>query len=267
MRDVGRAAALSHKRKAAATPSPCSLEDLKRRIERVDGDRAEAFGKVFITGQPTLAAQARTDLPAAVRRLRSARRCCAILEGVASSFAAYPDHWLRTVEAVEAKLAQGVALLKRVEAMDARVKEQVTAHPKVQAWLRCAFEMVRVARLILATASDGLLGLVLGEKDKVESRAAALESAARSLNLPVPPIPSIDDIRHAVSQDDTSGAGVSLDPRLICNLSLVPVSLAKALGAPVTHFSGAAFFAPCCNLWLNNVSLETPQPEAPDSAF
>jgi hypothetical protein len=261
------------------------LDELKQRLERVDGSRAEAFAELFLTSHDSLITHARRDLPSAVRRLRDAQRCTAMLEGMGNGpLAAYPDHWLRLVEAAQIRLRSAVSLLQRVQGLSPPLRRTVTTHPRVQTWARAAVEMIRVTRLVFASAGDALLGLVLGEMAKVDQLAETLlhlthdlallppAAAAAASGAPSPPLlPTVEEIRAAVASsfelEDDGGAATSLDPRLVCNLTLIPLSISKSLGVPVTHFSGAPYFAPCCNLWLNTVSLETPQPDNDDSPF
>jgi hypothetical protein len=244
-------------------------------VEKIDMGRADAFASSFLHSQDPLVPHARRNLPGALSRLRSARRCVSLLEGMGTGpLTAYPDHWLRLIDAAEARLTTAVSLLQRVETLPPPARRTVTSSPKVQVWARCAVEVVRVTRLLFASAADALLGLVLGEMGRLDSLSANLLRLLHSLNLlppEAPALPGVEEIRASVvasfDGEGTQDAAVSLDPRLVCNLTLIPLSVGKALGLPVTHFSGAPYFAPCCNLWLNAVSLETPQPDHDDSPF
>lgn len=256
------------------------MDQLRARIEAVDGDRGKAFAEKFIIGQRSLAEQAKTDRKAAVRRARQARRCCALLEGLGDALAAYPDHWLRVLESIRDRLTQAITVLQKVVSMPAGpLKDEVTDSEKLIKFVISSFEMVRVARFVLSSAADALLGLVLSEKDGLEGLAKELEQAVKEAGIPYHeevassldyhPVPSFEDIRLIIA-DCPEAISLSVDPGAVCNVCLIPLAVAKKLGVTVTYFSGAAFFAPCCNLWLNIISLEVPRPEvaaAVDDSF
>lgn len=244
-----------------------TLQDLKSMIAEVDEDRAKAFEQRFLIDQPSLAQQAETDLVGAVRRGRQALRCYLLLDAFASSYLVYPDHWLRVLEVVEEKVRQAITLLQRVDGALAQkpsqVRTEVAASSRVQTFTQAMWEVIRVGRMVLASAQDGLADLVSREHEDFEVLVQEYKACLKAV-LGVEGsdgVPSIADIRRAASEEQP---GAVLDQRAVCNVSLLPISVAKSVGAPVTYFSGAPFYAPCCNLWLNNISLETPQPESDD---
>ena len=254
------------------------MDQLKARIEAVDGGRGKAFADQFINGHPTLAEQAKTNRKAAVRRARQARRCCALLEGLgAETLSAYPEHWLRVLETVQEKLRQAITLLKTIADMPSKaVREEVAESEKMMQFVLSCYEMVRVGRLVLSSAADALLGLVLDEKDGMETLVEEFEVLIKKAGIPYEEeiastdhhsVPSFEDIRLIIA-DCPEAISLAIDARSVCNISLIPLAAAKQLGVAVTYYSGAVLFAPCCNLWLNAISLEIPQPEAPiDDSF
>ena len=237
-------------------------------IAEVDEDRSKAFEERYILNQPSLAHQAETDLAGAVRRSRQALRCFLLLDGFASGFLVYPDHWLRVLEVVQDKIREAVLLVQRVDGLlgdkPTSVRAEVTGSEKVQEFVRAMWEVVKVGRLVLASASDGLAELVSAEREPFEKLVKEYTASTQRLmgtELPPCPVPSIEEICWATT-DETPGD--MLDSKGVCNVCLIPLSAAKMVGAPVTYFSGAPYFIPCCNLWISLFSIEAPQTESED---
>jgi hypothetical protein len=246
---------------------PLGLEDLRLRLEHVDAERAQAFARRYITGQSSLQEQAGTDLAAAVVRWRQALRSCVLLEAFGGAYAAYPEHWLRALEAVETRLTQAVALLRKVQTLGntkPQIRGEVAQSGRVGSFVRATHELIRVGRLVLATALDALADLVAAEQGRLEYLESDFLSLAKELDLPSAEksVPSVEAIRKAVA---SLPAPSEVDAKIVCNLTLIPIALHNKLGTTVTTLSGAFYFSPCCNLWLNCVSVETPQPESSDS--
>jgi len=244
-----------------------TLKDLRDMIEEVDEDRSKAFEERFILHKPSLAQQAESDLAGAVRRERQALRCFLLLDGFASGYLVYPDHWLRVLEVVQEKLREAVTLLQRVNLLLAdkptTVREEVIGSEKVRDFVSAMWEFVRVGRLVLASACDALAELVSAEQDHFEQLVEEYTSCLQvftGMDM-VCPVPSMEEIRWATTDEPP---GDVLDSKSICNVCLIPVSAAKLVGAQVLFFSGAPYFAPCLNLYLTNIGGDAPQPESED---
>jgi hypothetical protein len=281
------------------------LERLRRQVEAGAGpERAEAFAGAFIAGQPSLAAQAQDgDARGALRRARRARRCAALIVGMAAAaalvasgpgeqgvgggggggpLAAYPRHWERTLATAAGKLGEAAAFCRRVAALpSAETRREVGASLKVWTFVEASLEILRVARFVRASAGDALLELRGEEEEEVhqgvEALAEALQTALGEMGLEAAvaagwPL-GVEAVRDAVAdcggedEEEEAAAAPAVDPRSVCNLCLLPLAAARKLGGgaahapvPVTYFSGAAYHSACCNLWLNAISLETPQP-------
>ncbi len=267
------------------------LQRLRQQVEEGAGaERAGAFAQAFILGQPSLAAQAQGgDRRGALRRARCARRCAALVvglgvEGEGGPLAAYPEHWRRTLATAEGKLREAAGFCQRVRAIpSAETRREVGASLKVKTFVEAALEIVRVARFVRAVAGEALLPPAEtaegdGDGDE-EALAAELREAAGEMGLEAVaaawPL-DVGGVRDAVAEyggaeeeGDDAAAAASIDPRSVCNLCLLPLAAARALGGkgahahapvPVTYFSGAAYHAPCCSFWLGGISLEPPRP-------
>lgn len=251
-----------------------TLSTLQARVGAVDAGRGEAFAAAFLENQPSLAlqassggAQCRRD---AVRRARRARRCCALLEGMIAeggAYLAYPEIWLRVMAAAQAHVREAVDACRNMlqaTAETAAVRKEVVTSLRVLSVVEAALEMVRVARLVLVSAADALLGLVLEEKDGLEASVRELQAVLVDMGLhahfqPLFP-PSFEEMRDLVADCAEAGA-LAVDPRAVCNLCLVPLVCARRVGVTVTYYSGHAYFCPCINLWINTVSRDAPQPQ------
>lgn len=275
------------------------LERLRRQVEAGAGaERAEAFARAFIAGQPSLAAQAQDgDARGALRRARRARRCAALIVGMAAAadqgeqgvgggggggpLAAYPRHWQRTLATAAGKLGEAAAFCRRVAALpSAKTRREVGASLKVRNFVEASLEILRVARFVRASAGEALLELEEeGENEGVEALAEALQTILGEMGLEAAVAAGwplvVEAVRDAVvdcggEDEEEEAAAPAVDPRSVCNLCLLPLAAARKLGGgaaayapvPVTYFSGAGYHSACCNLWLNAISLETPQPVA-----
>jgi hypothetical protein len=250
-----------------------TLAQLQVRVAAVDAGRGEAFAAAFLGEHPSLAKQAASGLEGrreAVRRVRHARRCCALLEGmdVGGGLLAYPEHWLTVVAAAQSHVGQAVEACKHVllasEEKGAGIRKEVVTSMKVLSLVEAALEMVRVARLVLASAADALLGLVLAEKKGLEACVGELQEVLEQMGLRehfASRFPPTSEVMSLVVADCVEAAALKIDSREVCALSLVPLTCARRLGMDVTYFSGHAYFCACVNLWLNAVSREAPQPQ------
>lgn len=270
---VGESKKSGDGKQASQQGGAVALKQLQARVAAVDAGRGEAFAATFVIGHPSLveqAARGREGRREAVRRSRQARRCCALLEGMDASgrWVAHPGHWLAVLEAAQKHVREAVKTCNQVVAATAEkenglVREVLTS-TRVLGMVEAAFEMVRVARLVLASASDALLGLVLAEEEAVEACMRDLGVALDRMGLTayfasrLPP--STEAMRLVVADCVDSDAG-EIQPSEHCNLCLLPLACASQLGVTVTYNSEHAYFCVCLNFWINAVSRDLPRPQ------
>ncbi|GAB5032731.1 actin cytoskeleton-regulatory complex protein pan1 [Nannochloropsis oceanica] len=250
-----------------------TLAQLQARVAAVDVGRGDAFEAAFRRGYPSLANQAASGAEGrreAVRRARRARRCCALLEGMDAGGAliAYPDHWLSILAVAKSQVIQAVESCKHVllatETAKAGVRKEVVTSMTILSLVEAALNMVRVARLVLASAADALLGLVLAEKEGLEASVEELQVVLGHMGLRkhfASHLPPTSEAMGLLLADCAEAGSMKIDSRQVCALSLVPLTCSQHLGMSVTYFSGHAYFCACINLWLNAVSREAPQPQ------
>ena len=249
-----------------------TLAGLQARVAVVDAGRGEVFAAAFLRDHPSLAKQAASGLEGrreAVRRARRARRCCALLEGMdeGGALAAYPEHWLTVLAAAQSHVGQAVEACKHVllaTEEGGAVRKEVVTSMKLLSLVEAALEMVRVARLVLASAADALLGLMLAEKEGLEACVEELRAVLGQMGLGehfASLFPPTSEVMGLLVADCAEAGALEIDSRQVCSLSMAPLKCARGLGMSVTYFSGHAYFCACVNLWLNAVSREAPQPQ------
>eukprot|EP00624_Nannochloropsis_granulata_P004903 evm.model.NODE_34762_length_10267_cov_22.943703.1 len=106
---------------------------------------------------------------------------------VGGALIAYPDHWLSVLAVAQSQVRQAVEACKHVllatETTKAGVRKEVVTSMKILSLVEAALNMVKVARLVLASAADALLGLVLAEKEGLEACVEELQAVLGRMGL------------------------------------------------------------------------------------
>jgi hypothetical protein len=170
------------------------------------------------------------------------------------------NHWERIFDVVRDELAMGSFLLEEAKSI-AGEKAVCSA---LEMWVAGLGEYVRVTRSIASTLCDLLCldidvdGLqmknimaLLDSAIEVEDLWATVYGASKELNLALPKLETISDIRIKCLQRFSS--------ENLCHLTLQPLSDEdKGTTKNSVEWSGRHFLACAANFWSNRVSTDVP---------
>ncbi len=202
-------------------------------------------------------AQASIDPAESMKR---GERCCQVMMLLTTDNKSSLNHWERIFDVVRDELAMGSFLLEEAKSI-AGEKAVCSA---LEMWVAGLGEYVRVTRSIASTLCDLLCldidvdGLqmknimaLLDSAIEVEDLWATVYGASKELNLALPKLETISDIRIKCLQRFSS--------ENLCHLTLQPLSDEdKGTTKNSVEWSGRHFLACAANFWSNRVSTDVP---------